>query len=688
MTRRLLRACWCAALLAPLGLSARGAAKPPDLPLESQNDVRPQLIDPDAAGAEDAAAAFGIVPPTTRLRPTDFTPVPLLPPIQVQKAPTGKLRFGIGVNSDIGLTGSIIVAQACDSPCEPAVKRRELLPAPSLYRLRPSVRRHVAESLLFSVHPLMTLIPTDKLLDCPRDHPQKVAVDVLLDRMCARRYECSFDYGSSNISDVRSGLDPEALDLRKSWQECQGDPQRMEQLQWRIVTKALSMNVPLHVWSLCVAPQQHQLAYAPPDEQEGSQPGASKPSCGACIRMCPRPAEQHVYQFTAPDLTQDLMHNLEKLETAHRLMHLAEHLALSGQVCEALDCFDIVCRMCPGRFEAHVAEIMAQVFSPVYSGSTEDAEDGACEELPAPKEEPEAKSTDKEREIEQRLNTPVSINFTNVPLRKAIEDIRDWHGINIYIDEPALNEEGISLDRPITLKLEQVALKSALNLILKNTHLTYVVKDEVLQITTATQARREVPAGYAVPHDETACPSACPKCERLHAAHAKGVHEQVEGLMQACRLAAEAGHHAKAAELARQAYALDAERVMADPLVYKMHLLALKRDKGKARRCPPDGGAEECEPACPRTEDCPTPKHEALPPPVDGGIVGALEQVLEEAEVPHHTGLSLHGRHFDVDCSWTGLRLQGQVPLRGSLYTLQYRNGAFSGWVTPDPASR
>lgn len=303
------------------------------------------------------------------------------------------------------------------------------------------------------------------------------------------------------------------------------------------------------------------------------------PSCGACPGMCPRTTEKPVYQFTASNLTQDLLHNLEKLQAAHRLMHLAEHLALSGRVCEALDCFDIVCRMCPGRFEAHIGEIMAQVFSPVYSGTTEDAEDSACEELPAPKED----------------------------------------------------------------------------------------------------------------HEETSSPSACPKCERLHAARARGVHEQVEGLMQACRLAAEAGHHAKAAELARQAYALDAERVMADPLVYKMHLLARKRDKGKARRCPPEEGAEEREPTCPRTGDCPKPKHE--PPPVDDGIIGALEQVLEEAEAqtdeaPHHTGVSLHGRHFDVDCSWKGLRMQGQVPLAGSLYTVQFRNGWLSGWVMPDPAAR
>jgi len=43
--------------------------------------------------------------------------------------------------------------------------------------------------------------------------------------------------------------------------------------------------------------------------------------------------------------------------------------------------------------------------------------------------------------------------------------------------------------------------------------------------------------------------------------------------MKACRLAAEAGETARAAELARQASALDPDAVAGDPLVYKMHLL-------------------------------------------------------------------------------------------------------------------
>jgi hypothetical protein len=773
MARRLLKACWCAALLAPLGLAARGSAKPPDLPLEPQDAVRPQLLDPDAVGNEDAAPTAGFLPPAHQLRPADFTPVPLLPPIVVEEQPTGELQFGLGVNSDIGLTG-VVVVQASETPCEPAAPRRELLPVPSLYKLRPSVRRRVIGSLLFSAHPLMALTPTDKLLDCPSDHPQLSAIDTLLERMC--EYQVVPCWGGP-----RADVDPEAVALKQSWHFFQGDGEQRQRLHWRIVTKAVNMGLPVHVWRFSLPEHSPLACAAPATVKETPRPDSPKPSCTACPGMCPRPAERHVYQFTASDLSGDVLHNLEKLQAAHRLMHLGEHLVSSGRVWEALDCFDLVCRLCPGRFECQVAEVMAQVFSPVYKGAAEDAEEGECEELPPPKEEPEGKATDKEREIERRLSTPVNVNFTDMPLRAVIDDIRSWQGINIYIDEPALVSEGISLDRPITIKLEQVSLKSALNLLLHQAHLVYIIKDEVLQITTPAFGRGKlITATYqvadlvrkvrsktarrsdvesliriitsaveprswaeqggsgtidyhapsrslvinhtadvqeqiadllatlrrhmkkqAAPQEDAPCPSACPKCEKLHAARAKGVHEQVEGLMCACRLAAEAGRHAKAAELARQAYALDAERVMADPLVYKLHLLALQRDKGKARPGGTYSGAEHCEPACPWTDkgnglapgskDDPEPDVAPTPPPVDADIVGALERLLDDSqgppyEGPHYHGVSLHGRYFDVDCSWTGLRMRGQVPLRGALYHLQYWNGAVSGWVTPNPA--
>jgi type II secretory pathway component GspD/PulD (secretin)/tetratricopeptide (TPR) repeat protein len=97
--------------------------------------------------------------------------------------------------------------------------------------------------------------------------------------------------------------------------------------------------------------------------------------------------------------------------------------------------------------------------------------------------------SEKEKAILRRLSTPTSLSFEGASLKTVINELRDVNGINIVIDDPALQEAGISLDSSISIKLDQVSLKSALNLILHKVHLTYVVKDEALQITTEEHAK-------------------------------------------------------------------------------------------------------------------------------------------------------------------------------------------------------
>src|SRR5260370_688834 len=98
------------------------------------------------------------------------------------------------------------------------------------------------------------------------------------------------------------------------------------------------------------------------------------------------------------------------------------------------------------------------------------------------------RKSDKEREIEHRLTAPVNMNFNNTPLREGLNDLRAFHNINIHPDVQALEKESISLERPATIKLEQGSPKSALNLLLHGVDLTYVIRDEVLQITTEAEA--------------------------------------------------------------------------------------------------------------------------------------------------------------------------------------------------------
>jgi type II secretory pathway component GspD/PulD (secretin) len=97
---------------------------------------------------------------------------------------------------------------------------------------------------------------------------------------------------------------------------------------------------------------------------------------------------------------------------------------------------------------------------------------------------------ERERLIEQRLNTPVSLNFINTPLRQAIQDLHEISGgLNVVPDTLALTEAGINMERQLSLKVENISLKSALNMLLRQVNLTYIIKDEALQITTEEHAK-------------------------------------------------------------------------------------------------------------------------------------------------------------------------------------------------------
>ena len=90
----------------------------------------------------------------------------------------------------------------------------------------------------------------------------------------------------------------------------------------------------------------------------------------------------------------------------------------------------------------------------------------------------------KERYIEQRLREPISLSFKETPLHQVIDDLRLLSGINIVPDYRALQDANINLDTPLTLPVENISLQSALNILLKQVKLTYVISDQVLQITT------------------------------------------------------------------------------------------------------------------------------------------------------------------------------------------------------------
>jgi len=101
--------------------------------------------------------------------------------------------------------------------------------------------------------------------------------------------------------------------------------------------------------------------------------------------------------------------------------------------------------------------------------------------------------SERELEIEQRLKTPVMLEFENAPLSQVMDTLAQMAAVNLHLDPEGMAQESISSDDPVTITLSQeITLKSALNLILEPRHLAYVIKDEVLKITSEENRQGEI----------------------------------------------------------------------------------------------------------------------------------------------------------------------------------------------------
>ena len=97
-----------------------------------------------------------------------------------------------------------------------------------------------------------------------------------------------------------------------------------------------------------------------------------------------------------------------------------------------------------------------------------------------------------EERIAAALDNEVDFQYFDQPLLDVIEDIQANHGIPIVIDTTALEEYGIGTDTPVNVNLSGVTLKSALRLMFNELDLTYVIQNEVMQITTPEEAEAKL----------------------------------------------------------------------------------------------------------------------------------------------------------------------------------------------------
>ena len=98
------------------------------------------------------------------------------------------------------------------------------------------------------------------------------------------------------------------------------------------------------------------------------------------------------------------------------------------------------------------------------------------------------KSRTKEQRILDALDADVDLEYPETPLKEVIDDLKDRFNIPIVLATKKLEEAAINLETPVTVSLKGISLRAGLRNMLGDLGLTYLIKDEVMQITTPEDA--------------------------------------------------------------------------------------------------------------------------------------------------------------------------------------------------------
>jgi hypothetical protein len=538
MTRRTLGASLGAAtLVATLALVARTSAKPPDLP-----DNPPVRIAPGPEGPGSLEPAPLLTPMGLELAPVPMPGGDELAPTQpiVTTGATDLLQFGLDTGTDASgpatdcpflrclATGSLSaglgLAAACGHGCCPLGGGCPFLngTAGVMAHLRPSERRALVTSLLFTAHPFLALTPVEAVVSV--DGPCHGAGQACAPPAPETGPTCPY-LRQQAVADrhvrliAEPGLGREVLDNLRRLEEANKGLKEAKALA-RAGQTVEALKLLDRVRRLCPGSSYDEQVSEVLSEVFGGGYGTS--------------AGEETQEYAQEDYERagDMIEDLSTW--------FFEQLGLFLG-------YDLI--ECPAP-EAICPAVYCGRGAPVCQA-----------EQPAP-------------EVVQRwLQSPVTADFIGTPLQIVLDTLRACQPVPFEVDVAALQAENVDLLCPITVKVEGQATGQTLTLVLHQARLCYVVRNGQVVVTTQSMlALPEAPAAPVAVDEPSA--NACPRCDELHAACVKRM--KVRKLMDACHKAMAEGDHARAAKLARKAHRLDPDAVEADPLVYKLHLLAKK----------------------------------------------------------------------------------------------------------------
>ena len=98
--------------------------------------------------------------------------------------------------------------------------------------------------------------------------------------------------------------------------------------------------------------------------------------------------------------------------------------------------------------------------------------------------------TDKEKKILEALNKPMNVVLKDSTLEDVVKFLQDKAGVTIVVPQAILEEKNITYKVPVSVDLKNVTLRTILKKTLADVGLVYIVKDNVIQVTTEERAKQ------------------------------------------------------------------------------------------------------------------------------------------------------------------------------------------------------
>jgi hypothetical protein len=97
-----------------------------------------------------------------------------------------------------------------------------------------------------------------------------------------------------------------------------------------------------------------------------------------------------------------------------------------------------------------------------------------------------------EARVREALSETTELDFVAEAPADVVEYVRQRHELQVQLDRKALADAGLGGHTPVTIKLRDISLRSALTHFLREFDLTYLIRDGYLLITSVTEAENRM----------------------------------------------------------------------------------------------------------------------------------------------------------------------------------------------------